>query len=252
VFFTTRLLPFLPALESGNAGQIASMLLPSRGFIILGLVVPLVMSATAATSILRYIVLGDGRESRSWIHVATGPSIWRLMGVTLILSAILILTAFLVELPMILVANAYPPIQAAMPIVIILALIIVASRWLMAYPIAAITGRIDLDAAWALTKPIYGRMLAVVSVTIAGIVLVNFVVNIALVPIYDANPGTLAQFMKHSWPVLALASFASNLFTIASFFTLLGIVYRLRVPGSEPAAKGPVAPVTSQPDEPLP
>ncbi len=55
---------------------------------------------------------------------------------------------------------------------------------------------------------------------------------------------------EQRWLLIALGSFVSNLFGTASFFTLLGIIYRLRMRQSE--RPRPVGHAASQPDEPMP
>jgi hypothetical protein len=177
---------------------------------------------------LRFIVLGEGAGVRAPIHVAVGPGVLKVMGVTVVLSAMLIVGALVLALAVKTIAAYVPALLQLMPALIILSLIAISARWLLAYPIAAITGRIDFEAARILVGPIYRRFLALIMVLAGAIALVDFGLNSAVVPLDAADLGAItAAFVKH-WPLITIASFASNLFAIASFFTLLGIVYRLR------------------------
>lgn len=253
VFFTAKLLPFLPAIQSGNVAEIQNSLLPSLGFIALGLLVPLVMSATAATAVLRFVVLGEGKDSRSLLHVATGAPVVRVAGVTIVLSVILILVAFLIAFIVLTIGTALPALGALMPMFIFIGLSAIGSRWLLAYPSAAIGGRIDLQGAWVLTKPVYSRIVALVVVAVGFIGLVAIVSGLAesaLISAYGPDPASIAKGFKERWPFITLVSFLSNLFATASFFTLLGVVYRLRMAETETGR--PALHPVSQPDEPAP
>jgi hypothetical protein len=253
VYFSTRLLPLLPAIQSGNVAEVERVLRPLLPILALGLVVPLAMTASAATAIMRFIVLGEGAQSRALIYLAPGRPMLRVTGVILILSVIVIAVAMVLALFAGSLAALVPAILKIVPPLFILVLTALSTRWLLAFPIAAAAGRIDFAGAWTLGKPIYRSLLALVLVLAGVIMILNFAVEFALVPRQAASLEALAQMLARRWPLLTLASFASNLLTIASFFTLLGIVYRLRMSESERlAARGRGAGAAPRADEPTP
>jgi hypothetical protein len=251
VYFSARLLPLLPAIQSGNVAQVESVFRPLLPILALGLLVPLAMTASAGTAVLRFIVLGEGAQSRSLIYLAPGRPMLRVAGVILILGVIMIAVVMVLALFAGSLAALVPSILKIVPPVFILVLTALSTRWLLAFPIAAAAGRIDLAGAWMLGKSIYRSLLALVLVLAGVIMILNFAVEFALMPHEATSIEALAQTLARRWPLVVLASFASNLFTIASFFTLLGIVYRLRMSESERlAARGRPAGAAPRPDEP--
>jgi hypothetical protein len=251
VYFSARLLPLLPAIQSGEVTQVESALRPLLPILALGLLVPLAMTASAGTAVLRFIILGEGARSRQLIYLAPGRPMLRVTGVILILSVIVIAVAMVLALFAGGLATLVPSILKIVPPLFILVLTALSTRWLLAFPIAAAAGRIDFAGAWTLSRPIYRSLLALVLVLAGVIIILNFTIEFVLVPRGAASLEAMTQALARRWPLLTLASFASNLFTIASFFTLLGIVYRLRVSESERlAARGRPAAAAPRPDEP--
>jgi hypothetical protein len=56
---TLKLLPYRAALQSANPPEVAAALQSVLGWVMLGLLVPVIMSAVAAVAILRYVIRGE-------------------------------------------------------------------------------------------------------------------------------------------------------------------------------------------------
>ncbi len=186
VFFVQKLLPYLPApaerqrIGGLRGGDVVRELYRS------GLAVPFVMSATAATGVLRFVILGEGAHSRAPIYVASGVPVLRVMAVTLILSAILILVALFVTLVGVTIAAVVPGFAALLPLI---SFGFGRGRGALAACLSdrGSGGRIDLQTAWSMARPIYPRLVALVLAVVLVVSLLDYAVDSVLGPINRAT-----------------------------------------------------------------
>ena len=244
VFFASGIVPNLPALQSGDAQQLERALLLSWKFIALGVLVPIVMSATAGTAIMRFAVFGED-EGRGTLVPLIGAPTLRVMGVNLLLGTHVLFFAVLMGIALKSLGGLVPALIAYGTPVATVALLLLISRWLMAYPMAAVRGRIDIAGAWAFTRPIYGRFLVLVVALGIAVFLVDLVLDGLFVPGGAQTLKALSPVFRQNWPLIALGSFLSNIFVMTAFFSLIAIVYRLRTQELEQNVVKPIRrPVT--------
>jgi hypothetical protein len=232
---TLKLLPYVPALESKNAAEIAAALGPAAGWILLGLAVPLVMNAVAGVAILRYVVRGDRHVSNRFVHVALGAPELRVIAVTLLIA----LMMFLISIPLSMILGLISglthsgAVMTLGSILLVLFLLTIAARWLMAYPIAALEDRISFDRAWSLMRASYSRFVVLMLCVLLPLAMLDVATDLVIVPRSD-NVETLARAIESRWILITASTFAVNFLATNVFFAALGIIYRMRTEVSGP------------------
>jgi hypothetical protein len=242
VFIRSRLVPLQGAVQSGDPALVEKLLAPELGFVVLYLAVSLATSSTAATAVLRFVAAGEGRSSRAWAYLPPGAPTLRVAGVAFLIGVLSFLVLAMLAILVGMLAAYVPAIAMVATPLLAIALAAVATRWLLAFPIAAVEGRIDLAGAWALTRPIYRQLLSLVLATTATIMILDVAFDWLLIPRGTTSAKEAAKLMAERWPVAVVARFAANLISIIGMFALIGIVYRVRKEDRErPAASAPPA-----------
>jgi len=227
-FSSLKLIPYLPALESKSPSAIAEALGPALGWILLGLTVPIVMSAVAGVAILRCVVRGDRSVSNRIVHVAFGAPELRMIAVTLLIAVML----FLVSIPLSLLLGllgtltSSPLVTTAGSLAVVLVLMIIGARWIMAYPVAAIEDRINFDRAWSLIRTGYASFLILMLSLLLPLLLLDFVTGLLVSPHRAQTLEVMRQEIESKWILLTATGFVINFIVTTVFFTALGIVYR--------------------------
>jgi hypothetical protein len=228
IYTSVKLAPFVPAIESRNAAEIADAFSNSFGWIALGVLVPLAMNAVVAVAVLRYVIRGDLGAPGMPVHVAFGLPELRVIAVTVLITIALFLISIPLSLLLGLISSATgsPVVAGIGSVAVMLALLITAARWSMAYPVAAVEDRISLDRAWALIRTSYTSFLGFMFTVLLPLVLLDFVMGLLFGPGSADNADVIQQDIVSNWVLLTITGFAVNFFLASVFFTALGVVYR--------------------------
>jgi hypothetical protein len=240
VWTSLELMPYVTALTSKDPQQFAAAAGPAAGWVALGLIVPLTMSAVAGVAVLRFVVNGDDAPSDlPVVHVAFGLPELRVIAVT----ALIFLMLFLLSIPMSIVLGGATAVSGSSIIAVIgmtafiFILIVVAARWLMAYPVAAIEGKINFERAWQLIRPYYGSFVGFLLLLWLPLLVLDFLTDFLVAPHGVRDMAALRVMMAARWPVLTGAEFFVNFVANAVFFTALGVVYRIATQKPVPGVK---------------
>lgn len=227
-YTSVKLLPFLPALQNKAPAAIVAAAKPIAGWLLFGLGITVIMSAVAAVAVMRYVVRGDPGTDNKVVHVAFGVPELRVIAVTIIIAAMMFLAGipFVFLFGLISSVTGSPIVFDVMPFAISAGVLIMAARWMMAYPVAAIEDRINFDRAWSLIRPGYPQFLLLIVCLLLPLFILDTAVEFLVAP--DTN-GTAAQMraaIEQRWVLITGWSFVINFAMTAVFFTALGIVYR--------------------------
>lgn len=227
-FTSLKLLPFLPAFEQRNTEAMMAAAGPMAGWLVFGLGITTVMGAVAAVAVMRYVVRGDLGTDNKLVHVSFGVPELRVIAVTLIIAAMMFLAGipFVFLFGLISSVTASPLVLDVMPFAITAGVLVMAARWIMAYPVAAIEDRINFDRAWQLIRPRYPQFLLLIICLLLPLFILDTAVQLLVAP--DAT-GTVAQMgraVEANWVVITGWSFTISFLMTTVFFTALGIVYR--------------------------
>lgn len=239
VWTSLELMPYVAALTSKDPQQVAAAAGPAAGWIALGLVVWLAMSAVAGVAVLRFVVEGDEAPSDLPVHVAFGLPELRMIAVT----ALIFLMLFLLSIPMSILLGGATAVSGSSLVTVvgmtafIFILIMVAARWLMAYPVAAIENKVNFERAWHLVRPFYGSFIGFLMLLWLPLLVLELLTDFLVSPHGVQNMATLRTMMAARWPVLTGAEFFVNFVTSVVFFVALGIVYRIATQRPLPGMK---------------
>ncbi len=227
-YTSLKLLPYLPAFEHKDTSAMMASLGPMAGWLVFGLAVTTIMGAAAAVAVMRYVVRGDLGTDNKLVHVAFGAPELRVVAVTIIIAAMMFLAGIplLFLFGLISTVTASPLVVDIMPFAIAAGVLVMAARWAMAYPVAAIEDRINFDRAWSLLRPRYPQFLLLITCLLMPLFILDTAVQLLVAP--DPT-GTIAQMrraVEQNWIVITGWSFVISFLMTTVFFTALGIIYR--------------------------
>lgn len=223
-----KLLPYLPAFERKDTATMMASLGPMAGWLAFGLCMTTIMSAVAAVAVMRYVVRGDLGTDNKLVHVAFGVPELRVTAVTIIIAAMMFLAGipFVLLFELISTVTASPLVADIMPFAIIAGVLVMAARWMMAYPVAAIEDRINFNRAWMLIRPLYPQFLLLIVCLLLPLFILDTAVQLLIAPDRTETVAQMRGAVEANWVVITGWGFVISFLMTTVFFTALGIIYR--------------------------